>query len=261
MAHFASLWTNLSTAFKANAGVAGYGLMNEPVGMAGPVAWEQASQAAVTAIRNNGDTKLVLVPGLQLVGRPAVDQPAPPGLDHRRQRPLRGPPLLGPGQLRRLPEQLRRRGGRRPGPGLRGVAVDHDGRPDHDEHGRPDDDDHRRPDDDHYRRPPAGADLRRPASRPTSTPWPGRQGDRVVEGIHRRRRQRPQGLRGVPRPVTVGTLHQGRDRDGRGYCDASVLRRTQYAYYVVAVDGAGNRSAPSGVGRRLRQLNGGQLTF
>ncbi|HEX7277225.1 MAG TPA: cellulase family glycosylhydrolase [Acidimicrobiales bacterium] len=66
--HFASLWRNLSTAFKANAGVAGYGLMNEPVGMAGPVAWEQASQAAVTAIRQNADPKLVLVPGYNWSG-------------------------------------------------------------------------------------------------------------------------------------------------------------------------------------------------
>ena len=68
VAHFASLWRNLSTAFKANAGVAGYGLMNEPVGMAGPAAWEQASQAAVTAIRDTGDSKLVLVPGYNWSG-------------------------------------------------------------------------------------------------------------------------------------------------------------------------------------------------
>ena len=68
VAHFAALWANLSTAFKANAGVAGYGLMNEPVGMAGPVAWEQASQAAVTAIRQNADAKLVLVPGYNWSG-------------------------------------------------------------------------------------------------------------------------------------------------------------------------------------------------
>ena len=68
VAHFASLWANLSTAFKANAGVAGYGLMNEPVGMAGPAAWEQASQAAVTAIRESGDAKLVLVPGYNWSG-------------------------------------------------------------------------------------------------------------------------------------------------------------------------------------------------
>ncbi|HET7721270.1 MAG TPA: hypothetical protein VFK43_14995, partial [Acidimicrobiales bacterium] len=32
-----------------------------------------------------------------------------------------------------------------------------------------------------------------------------------------------------------------------GYWDMSVLRRTQYAYYIVAVDGAGNRSLPSGI--------------
>ena len=68
VAHFASLWANLSTAFAANAGVAGYGLMNEPVAMAGPGAWEQASQAAVTAIRQNGDAKLVLVPGYNWSG-------------------------------------------------------------------------------------------------------------------------------------------------------------------------------------------------
>jgi hypothetical protein len=66
--HFASLWSNLSTAFKGDAGVVGYGLMNEPVAMAGPLAWEQASQAAVTAIRNNGDSKLVLVPGYNWSG-------------------------------------------------------------------------------------------------------------------------------------------------------------------------------------------------
>jgi hypothetical protein len=66
--HFATLWAKLSAAFAANAGVAGYGLMNEPVGMAGPVAWEQASQAAVTAIRQNGDSKLVLVPGYNWSG-------------------------------------------------------------------------------------------------------------------------------------------------------------------------------------------------
>mgnify|MGYP006160367815 CR=1 FL=1 len=68
VSHFASLWANMSTAFRANAGVAGYGLMNEPVGMAGPVAWEQASQAAVTAIRQNADAKLVLVPGYNWSG-------------------------------------------------------------------------------------------------------------------------------------------------------------------------------------------------
>ena len=66
--HFAALWRLLSTAFRSNQGIVGYGLMNEPVGMAGPVAWEQASQAAVTAVRQNGDSKLVLVPGYNWSG-------------------------------------------------------------------------------------------------------------------------------------------------------------------------------------------------
>jgi hypothetical protein len=66
--HFATLWRLLSTSFRSTPGLVGYGLMNEPVGMAGPLAWEQASQAAVTAIRQNGDTKLVLVPGYNWSG-------------------------------------------------------------------------------------------------------------------------------------------------------------------------------------------------
>jgi hypothetical protein len=68
VAHFATLWRQLSSSFRSTPGLVGYGLMNEPVGMAGPVAWEQASQAAVTAIRQNGDTKLVLVPGYNWSG-------------------------------------------------------------------------------------------------------------------------------------------------------------------------------------------------
>jgi hypothetical protein len=67
--HFATLWRHLSTSFKGNAGVLGYGLMNEPVNMpGGALAWEQASQAAVDAVRANGDTKLVLVPGYNWSG-------------------------------------------------------------------------------------------------------------------------------------------------------------------------------------------------
>ena len=68
------LWSRLSSTFMNDPGVLGYGLMNEPVGMAGangltaPQLWEQGSQAAINAIRANGDTKLVLVPGYQWSG-------------------------------------------------------------------------------------------------------------------------------------------------------------------------------------------------
>jgi|GEM_PF-973212 hypothetical protein len=68
VAHFATLWRLLSSSFAGHTGVTGYGLMNEPVGMAGAWQWEQASQAAVTAIRQDGDAKLVLVPGYNWSG-------------------------------------------------------------------------------------------------------------------------------------------------------------------------------------------------
>jgi aryl-phospho-beta-D-glucosidase BglC (GH1 family) len=64
-AHFANLWGRLSQQFQSDSGVVGYGLMNEPVGMASAQAWEQAAQAALDSIRANGDTKLVMVPGHQ----------------------------------------------------------------------------------------------------------------------------------------------------------------------------------------------------
>ncbi len=70
-AHFADLWRRLSQQFAGDPGVTGYGLMNEPVGMNGSGGftaaqiWEQASQAAVDAIRSNGDSKVILVPGYQ----------------------------------------------------------------------------------------------------------------------------------------------------------------------------------------------------
>ena len=72
--HFSNLWSRLSTAFASNTGVAGYGLMNEPsamtpaYGLTAAQTWEQASQAAVNAIRNNGDQKLILVPGYNWSG-------------------------------------------------------------------------------------------------------------------------------------------------------------------------------------------------
>jgi len=62
-AHLADVWTKLSTVFKGDARVYAYELMNEPTGLASAATWEAASQAALTAIRANGDTSLILVPG------------------------------------------------------------------------------------------------------------------------------------------------------------------------------------------------------
>lgn len=73
-AHFVDLWRRLSVAFKGVAGVAGYDLMNEPVGIGSAAGltparrWEIMSQAALDAIRANGDTTLVLVPGYEWSG-------------------------------------------------------------------------------------------------------------------------------------------------------------------------------------------------
>lgn len=68
-ARFTDLWLRLSRALRSHNAVAGYGLMNEPVGMIGGApAWETASQAAVDAIRGDGDTTLILVPGYEWSG-------------------------------------------------------------------------------------------------------------------------------------------------------------------------------------------------
>lgn len=56
------LWRRLSAEFKDNPGVYAYDLMNEPHDM-GNANWKVISQAALTAIRNQGDRKLILVPG------------------------------------------------------------------------------------------------------------------------------------------------------------------------------------------------------
>jgi endoglucanase len=56
----ADLWVRLSNEFAAEPAVYAYDLMNEPHDMAG---WKEISQAVLTAIRRNGDRKLVLVPG------------------------------------------------------------------------------------------------------------------------------------------------------------------------------------------------------
>lgn len=61
-AHFADLWSKLSTVFKNEDGVYAYALMNEPHDM-GTADWKAISQAAVDAIRANNDKKLIIVPG------------------------------------------------------------------------------------------------------------------------------------------------------------------------------------------------------
>ncbi len=61
-ANLANLWTALSTQFKNEPGVYAYGMMNEPHDM-GTANWKTISQTVLTAIRNNGDNKLITVPG------------------------------------------------------------------------------------------------------------------------------------------------------------------------------------------------------
>jgi hypothetical protein len=69
IAQYADLWNRLSLRLRAVSGIAAYGLMREPIGQPGrknrdqAKVWEQASQAAVDAIRRTGDTRLLWVPG------------------------------------------------------------------------------------------------------------------------------------------------------------------------------------------------------
>jgi hypothetical protein len=73
-AEFVDVWRRLSSAFKGEGGVYAYGLMNEPTGMTAAAGlsparrWEIISQAAVDAIRTNGDTKTVMVAGYNWSG-------------------------------------------------------------------------------------------------------------------------------------------------------------------------------------------------
>ena len=59
---FADLWDRLANAFKDEAGVAAYGLMNEPHDM-GKSSWKEISQAAVDAVRTQDKRRLILVAG------------------------------------------------------------------------------------------------------------------------------------------------------------------------------------------------------
>jgi endoglucanase len=61
-AHFADLWARLARHFRGDEAVWAYGLMNEPHDLGGSD-WKAISQAAVDAVRAEGDRKLVLVAG------------------------------------------------------------------------------------------------------------------------------------------------------------------------------------------------------
>jgi hypothetical protein len=82
-AEFADLWTRLSSAFRDNPAVIGYGLMNEPHdlpevdGVSGKDRWEQAQQAALDAIRANNDVTCVLVSGYSWGSMAGWDLSAP----------------------------------------------------------------------------------------------------------------------------------------------------------------------------------------
>jgi endoglucanase len=59
---FVDFWVKMSNVFKDEPAVAAYDLTNEPHDM-GVANWGQIAQMALTAIRNNGDTKTIMIPG------------------------------------------------------------------------------------------------------------------------------------------------------------------------------------------------------
>jgi uncharacterized protein (TIGR03437 family) len=61
-ADLADLWSRMSNEFRDEPVVYAYDLMNEPHDM-GSASWKAISQAALMAIRSNGDRKLIMVPG------------------------------------------------------------------------------------------------------------------------------------------------------------------------------------------------------
>jgi len=61
-ADLADFWVQISNVFKDEPAVVAYDLMNEPHDM-GSAKWSQIAQTVVSAIRANGDNKLVMVPG------------------------------------------------------------------------------------------------------------------------------------------------------------------------------------------------------
>jgi len=63
-ADLADFWVKMSNVFKDEPAVAAYDLMNEPNQMGG-ANWGQIAQTVLTAIRNNGDNKTIMIPGDQ----------------------------------------------------------------------------------------------------------------------------------------------------------------------------------------------------
>ena len=62
-ANFCDLWLKLSNQFKNELGVYAYDLMNEPHDMQPALSWNTISQTTLTAIRDNGDNKLIMIEG------------------------------------------------------------------------------------------------------------------------------------------------------------------------------------------------------
>jgi hypothetical protein len=80
-ATFVDLWTRLATAFVGNAGVKGYGIMNEPTNIGSSTAWPLAAQAAVDTIRTIDTSTPIYVCGDATVNAASFDaafyQPTP----------------------------------------------------------------------------------------------------------------------------------------------------------------------------------------
>jgi endoglucanase len=60
--NFVNFWVQMSNVFKDDATVVAYDLTNEPHDM-GVANWATIAQAAISAIRNNGDTKTIMIEG------------------------------------------------------------------------------------------------------------------------------------------------------------------------------------------------------
>jgi endoglucanase len=78
VADLGDLWARMAHAFKAQPGLAGYGLMNEPHDLPDG-AWVQASRVALEAIRDEGDLTPVFVSGDRWASAAHWQRVNPPG--------------------------------------------------------------------------------------------------------------------------------------------------------------------------------------